>query len=561
MSTFFANINELNEFDVFKRAGYRIVEGGEILVRVERIHLGYLFRTFVKGVIQDVVLFEFQRPAEIFVNNWQSWGPARVVGKDFPFSFPIELRKKFGYSASIMPEVYFDNLISDYFMGSDKFLIGALSSRIGHPYLLIDPETVKVKLNLFGRHFADWTEVEKFVVLKGEIDWLLPYYADLVAKENGVELKAKNFVGWSSWYQYFLDFDYQKMMADLDKSKCLGYQVFQIDDGWERDIGDWEPNEKFPALTRIASDIRSYGYVPGIWLAPFSVSETSSISKNHSDWLVKDENGNPKVAYQNWNKNIYALDTTNPEAKEWLRTLFLNLKDAGFGYFKIDFLFAGAIQGKRHDNCTPVEAYIQGLKIIREAVGDSFVLGCGAPLWPSIGFVDGMRIGADTAPFWDPNGPDIGYPNAYYALRNVFTRWFMNGVLWWNDPDCLLLRCEDTQLNDSQRQLYAFTSLLLDNILVQSDNLSYKIDHDLWKRIMTIRSYGKRMVNLKGLMDGQYEITSAGVDGVHKLLVKDLKIPTFRIELDEERVKLVKKIEKRSDGRTFNYYEEREKLE
>ncbi|ODN30305.1 glycoside hydrolase family 36 protein [Fervidobacterium thailandense] len=559
MAPLLIDTEKLNEFEVLKYSGHRKVDGGEVIVRIEPIHLGYMFRTFVNGSVHCIELFEFERPRRLLVNNWQSWGPAKVIDGSFAFSFPSELREKFGYSASIMPETYFDNTISDYFIGADRFLVGALSSKVGHPYFLVTPENVKVRLDLFGKRFEDWTEVEKFVILIGEIDWLLPHYADLVAKENGVVVRAENLVGWSSWYQYFLDFDYEKMKVDLERSKGRGYQVFQVDDAWEKDIGDWEPNERFPNLEKIATEIRARGYVPGIWLAPFSVAETSTIYREHPDWLVKDENGSPRVAYQNWNKNIYALDTTYPEVKEWLRKLFSDLKDAGFEYFKIDFLFAGAIQGKRYTDCTPIEAYRQGLEVIRQTVGDSFILGCGAPLWPSVGYVDGMRIGADTATFWDPNGPDIGYPNAYYALRNVFTRWFMNGVFWWNDPDCLLLRLEDSQLSDSHRELYAYASALLDNMLIQSDNLSYRIDEKLWRDLMSIRTYGKRIVKLEGIMDGRYVVTSAGVDGVHKLFVEDLAQTVYRVELDEGKVRFVKRVEKKPDGRTFNYYEEQER--
>jgi len=48
---------------------------------------------------------------------------------------------------------------------------------------------------------------------------------------------------------------------------------------------------------------------------------------------------------------------------------------------------------------TPIQAYREGLNVIRKAVGKSFILGCGAPLLPSAGLVDGMRIGEDTAPY------------------------------------------------------------------------------------------------------------------------------------------------------------------
>jgi len=546
--------------EVRKIAGYRQFENGEILLEVTKIPSGFKISGEVKGVVDDIELFSFPRPDRVLANNWQSWGPTRVIGKDFVLNFPRELIQKFGFSASLMPEIYFDSLISDYFIASDSFTIGALKSNVGHVYFKIDAEHVSVHLRYFGREFDDWTVVEPIVVLNLDADVGLPYYAQLVAKENNAVFSSHNPLGWSSWYHYYLDFDYEKMVSDLEQSKelNLGYEVFQIDDAWEVDIGDWVPNEKFPSLNEMAKKIASYGYTPGIWLAPFSISETSSVYKEHKEWLVKDKDGNPIVAYENWNKKIYALDTTHPEALEWLKNLFISLKESGFNYFKIDFLFAGAIQGKRYSLLSPIEAYRNGLKTIREAVGDSFILGCGAPLLPSVGFVDGMRIGADTAPFWDVNGPDIGYPNAYYALRNVITRSFMNNVFWWNDPDCLMLRTEDTQLDDKHRELYTAISLFLDNMIIESDKLSCKIDLNLWELVKRYKKYGRRIFKVRGIMEGRYKIQSCGVNGCDEIIINDLATVDYSVNFDKPRVELIKDIEKRDDGRTFNYYSEKE---
>lgn len=550
------DLENFSDIDMKKIAGYRKEDGFELIVEIEKLHLGFKIKGYLKGYVDEVEVFKFKRPDKLLVNNWQSWGPSKVIQKDFQLNFPKELIQKFGFSASIMPESYFDNLLSDYYVASERFFVGCLSSKVAHPYFQIGGDEVSVKLKYFGMNFNEWNETETIVILLDKPEVTLPYYADLVAKENVVNISDKRLIGWSSWYQYFVDFDYEKMCADLENARGKGYDVFQIDDAWEVDIGDWTPNDKFPSLEKVAAKIKEYGYIPGIWLAPFSVSETSTLFMEHPDWLVKDGNGNPKVAYENWNKKIYALDTTVPQAVGWLTGLFEHLKDCGFEYFKIDFLFAAAIQGKRFENVTPVQAYIQGLNTIRQAVGDSFVLGCGAPLLPSVGYVDGMRIGPDTAPYWDANGPDIGHPNAYYALRNALTRWYINGIWWWNDPDCLMLRKVDTQLSDVQRELYTLVSLLLDNMIIQSDNLSYEIDDGLWNVVSEYRKYGKRKVLLSGIMSGQYNITSCGVDGCDLLSITDLEKCVFTYSKDSGDIKLKKTIEIQDDGRRFNYYNE-----
>ena len=42
-----------------------------------------------------------------------------------------------------------------------------------------------------------------------------------------------------------------------------------------------------------------------------------------------------------------------------------------------------AVPGDRRKGVTPIQAYREGLRVIRGTVGGDFVLGCGAPLLPS----------------------------------------------------------------------------------------------------------------------------------------------------------------------------------
>lgn len=136
----------------------------------------------------------------------------------------------------------------------------------------------------------------------------------------------------------------------------------------------------------MARQIKQAGFVPGIWLAPFFVQRSSEIFRKHRDWLLRDEDGKlRRIGYHPfWGITdglLYCLDLTHPQVLAWLRRVFSTLCELGFEYFKIDFLFAGLRLGRRHDpSLTPLEAYRQGLRVIRETIGDRFLLGCGAPL-------------------------------------------------------------------------------------------------------------------------------------------------------------------------------------
>ena len=48
-----------------------------------------------------------------------------------------------------------------------------------------------------------------------------------------------------------------------------------------------------------------------------------------------------------------------------------------------------------------IEIWRRFTEMIREEIGeDAIWLGCGQPLWPSIGLVDGIRIGGDVGVSW-----------------------------------------------------------------------------------------------------------------------------------------------------------------
>jgi alpha-galactosidase len=212
------------------------------------------------------------------------------------------------------------------------------------------------------------------------------------------------------------------------------------------------------------------------------------------------EEGKPKPCYKGWGKTIYALDTTHPEVKGWLHETFAALRSAGFSYLKIDFLFAAAMPGTRRAPDTPVQAYREGLRTIRRAAGKDFVLACGAPLLPSAGFVDGMRIGEDTAPHWKTKPSGFQGPNAYFALKNALMRQFMHRAFWLNDPDCLLLRGRETELTANERKLFSLAAGVLDNMVIVSDKLSLlgSEEKDLLRRALALRGGRSRVTGLLG---------------------------------------------------------------
>ncbi len=117
----------------------------------------------------------------------------------------------------------------------------------------------------------------------------------------------------------------------------------------------------------------------------------------HPEWFLRGPGGEPlKAGYNtNWTTHqdgfAYALDPTHPAFTAHLSRLFGKLTaEFGYSYLKLDFLYAAAAQGARHDQrLTRAQALRRGLEAIRSGAGErTFILGCGCPLGPAIGIVE-----------------------------------------------------------------------------------------------------------------------------------------------------------------------------
>ncbi|HEX7594240.1 MAG TPA: hypothetical protein VF429_08730, partial [Anaerolineae bacterium] len=156
--------------------------------------------------------------------------------------------------------------------------------------------------------------------------------------------------------------------------------------------------------------------------------------------------------------------------------LFHTLSDDwGYELFKLDFTYTAAAPGVRADpKMTRAQALRHGFEIIREAVGDKTLLGCGAPFGPSVGLIDAMRIGPDVSVNWEPifHG-DLTEPSTAYAMRNTLTRAFLHNRLWQNDPDCVLVRRRDDESALVLNEMRTMVSIigLSGGAVLSSDNL------------------------------------------------------------------------------------------
>jgi alpha-galactosidase len=318
---------------------------------------------------------------------------------------------------------------------------------------------------------------------------LLDRWARRVGEAGFARAHAPYQVGWCSWYHYFHTVTEEHLRANLARASDWPFDVFQLDDGYQAAIGDWlDTNEKFPSdLSTIASAIEAAGRRPGIWLAPFVVAPDSRVATEHPDWLARFDDGQPLWGMFNpeWGGGrdgvMYALDTTIPDVNAHLEQTARDLVDAGFTYLKLDFTFAPSFDGVWHDAaCTPAERVRAGYEAIRRGAGDdAFLLGCGAPLSHVVGVVDGNRIGPDVAPSWERGDDGMtlpGYgdvePATLHAWIDTLTRSFMHRRLWLNDPDCLMLRTDETAMSRAAVETWARAVAVSGGMALVSDDLA-----------------------------------------------------------------------------------------
>ena len=420
----------------------------------------------------------------IFQNGFQSWapsGPVQGTQTQEYAMFNLPYLNKFISAMMHNVDSYIwgrkDLLISEHFSAfthadSDiAFVAGYISSHVALGQICFEKKsrTIHCIQGCNGRAVkaGKVLDLDEFVLLKGNTQRAMDTYASKCIE--GVDLVPRDGdaspVGWCSWYELYNDVKESDILRNVELLAShpeLHMDFVQVDDGYQAAIGDWLTcNRKFPnGLKAIASHIKAHGFRAGIWVAPFLIGHSSTVFRDHPDWLVKQKKSPRSTVWHfnpNWHDDsyTYAVDLTHPGVQKWLKDVFVELKSYGFDYFKLDYLIAGIRDGIRYDNdVSRVEAYRMGMKIIRDAVGkDSFILACGAPLAPSLGFVDAMRVSNDVADRWSPNtlenvfATGEGVPCTKLALLSNCSRNFLHGVWWINDPDCVVARSRNTGLN------------------------------------------------------------------------------------------------------------------
>lgn len=294
----------------------------------------------------------------------------------------------------------------------------------------------------------------------------LEAYADAVARVYSIKLPPQP-AGYCTWYSdRHGGASDEEHLAELtafaaEHLKPFGFSFVQIDDKWQegeqrngpaKNFTTHKPDGPYPRGMKAAADnIKAHGLTPGIWFMPFAGDHCDPFFKEHPDWFVKREDGEPYET--SWGGT--SLDITHPEVRDHRRNLVHHLAhEWGYEYFKMDGLWTGTAteqiyinDGYRDDGIGDavfynpdkpnIEVYRDGLKLVRETAGkDVFFLGCCASqnmrsFGGSFGLVDAMRVGPD-------NGSD--WSGLLRGIAHGSRKYFLHGRVWYNDPDPVYVR-------------------------------------------------------------------------------------------------------------------------
>jgi hypothetical protein len=118
------------------------------------------------------------------------------------------------------------------------------------------------------------------------------------------------FVSWDSW-GYGREINEELLRRNADAAARLGVELFVVDLGWARQIGDWyEDPAKFPRGLRAVSDyVHSLGMKFGLHLAWAEADEEAPVLEQNQDWANSED-------YGYWGAR--SLCVAHRPAREWI---------------------------------------------------------------------------------------------------------------------------------------------------------------------------------------------------------------------------------------------------
>lgn len=462
---------------------------------------------------QDIALqgleIQFDMPlsdaARLLANGYQSWSESRWISVNGHIPRLRQLARRYmgTYGDEMIAGIphrpgclhsWTYTLLRDA-PGTMTFL-GSLNESTGFTLFMYEKSSgiLTVRKDLAGLQLSHSFPALDFVVLEMGEQAAFDTYFQLLGIPAPTAPPA---IGWTSWYRHFTHISEPVLKENLESfaafyeatahpkylpaantapEKTCAY--FQIDDGWQTKTGDWlSAKPEFPGgMGQMADLIRKKSLLPGLWLAPFVVAQSSELFHKHPDWLLKNDKNEPLRVGWNpfWGGWYYALDFYHPGVQAYLAGVFhMVCEKWGFELLKLDFLFAVCLApppGK-----TRGQVMHEAMVFLRRLAGNKRILACGVPLGACFGLVDYCRIGGDIHMRWEHRMLAFlrhrERVSTIASLRSTLHRWHLNGRAFHNDPDVFILRNDHQHLSAIQQQTVLVINVLLGNLLFTSDDV------------------------------------------------------------------------------------------
>ncbi|MBR1639644.1 MAG: alpha-galactosidase [Treponema sp.] len=451
------------------------------------------------------------KDAWINVGGWQSWNPGFEVepGKK---QESLECKIIKGWNQYLVfPESKFKaskNLVLGQFVCYarwENFYLcfvsaGNISSLLPPVQFIFDRTKNTVSIEIADKN-NNWKRDD--ITAKIEIFTADSYFdckdklKDIFGSNHFEQIKelGMNPGGWESWYNHYANINEKLILDDLEALKSTkniitegNYSslIFQVDDGWEKALGLWEPRtDRFPGgMVNIVNKIEEKHCIPGLWIAPFIVDLRCDTAAAHPQWLLRDEKGNLVPAGFNplWGSDgtFYCWDLSQDDVLDWIFSCISKaINEWGFRYLKLDFLYAGMLYGKFANGEAAYKWYSRAIKLLtsirRSPDGKPvFYLGCGVPFELSFKYFPLSRIGCDTLEHWENKLLKFinwnGRNSAYLNIKDTLGHAMWNQVIFANDPDVLFIRNKNCSLTEKQKLLIAYVDIMFGSQLMYSDD-------------------------------------------------------------------------------------------
>lgn len=446
----------------------------------------------VKAELAELIYDHYYEQTErFFANGFQSWTSSREYKRnDVQYGLrtlsklPI-VRTFSGASGDYAFTEYGKDLYHSfsytYFRIDEKVeLVGSLNERTGYTIFYADyaQNIFAAVKDVEGLTLDGEYRLFDIVRVQGTYDEAFDKYFELYPRKNTG--RVKHLAGYTSWYNYYQNINEEIILRDLQGLARAGKNanIFQIDDGYETKVGDWDMDTvKFPnGLAPIVDRIHEQGLMAGLWYAPFAAQFKANVIKNHPDWLIRNKHGRPVISGIAWG-GFYALDFEKEEVREYIKAYFDKVFNKWhFDMVKLDFLYAAAIEPR--NGKTRGQLMCEAMDFLRECCGDKIILGCGVPLAPAFGVVDACRISCDVENTFKEKFyvkvTNQEIISAKMAMVNSVYRRHLNGRIWANDPDVFFLRDDGMKKAGytlQQKKLLAKVNHIFGDVLFVSDNV------------------------------------------------------------------------------------------